>query len=168
MEVDIDKLFCMNSKKYGIERIWLKAIAVVESSLNPNAYRFEQGYWDRYLKNDPKWNTRDPKEVSASYGLMQLMYTVAWAMGFRGAGKDLFNPVYNIELGARLLGELLKGIKTTKNKRLLPIQIALARYNGGYKGNPGDDGTLRNQSYVDKVQAAYWTLRETEKICEDT
>lgn len=87
-DIDLDKVFCMVSKKNRIEKLWLKAIAIVESNLDPKAYRFEPGFWERYLKNNPEWSDKDPKRVSASYGVMQLMYTTAWLLGFRGEPED--------------------------------------------------------------------------------
>ena len=164
--VDLDKIFCMNAKRYRLEKLLLKAVAMVESSLKVRAYRFEPAFFDRYLAKKDEWKTRDPNEVSASYGLMQIMFTTAHSLGFRGTAEELYNPVYNIGLGAKLLRQNMDGKKDTTNTALWPMDIALARYNGGWKGNPGDDGTLRNQSYVDKVKTAYWKLRGEEEDCD--
>lgn len=164
--VDLDKIFCMNAKKYRLDKLLLKAVATVESSLKVRAYRFEPAFFDRYLATKEEWKNRDPNEVSASYGLMQLMFTTAHQLGFRGTGEELYNPVYNVELGAKLLRQNIDNKRLTTNTALWPIDIALARYNGGWKGNPRDDGTLRNQSYVDKVKRAYWKLRGTEEDCD--
>lgn len=161
----LDRMFCVNGKEFGFEKELLKAVAMVESNLKVNAYRFEEKFWERYLKDNPEWNKRDPKEVSASYGIMQIMYTTAAAAGFSGPGEELFNPALSIKLGAKILRELHKKAKEVKGCKCWPIDVALARYNGGVTGNPRPDGTLRNQAYVDKVKAAYWKVRATMGGC---
>jgi soluble lytic murein transglycosylase-like protein len=165
-KVDLDLIFCSAAKKYGIEKNLLKAMAVVESALNERAYRHEPMFWERYLKNNDAWKEKDPKIVSSSYGLMQLMFTTAWNLGFRGQAEDLYNPVINVQLGAKLLAQLIDRISATTNINLWPVDIALARYNGGSRGNPRVDGILRNQMYVDKVKVAYWEIKAKREKCE--
>ena len=168
---EIDKLFCLYGKKYKVKKLLLKAIATIESSLGVRAYRYEPGFWIRYLKNNPEWKDRDPSEVSASYGLMQLMYTTAHGLGFRGTGEDLYNPVINIELGAKLVRNLMDKVREKHsylNTNLWDIEISLSWYNGGSKGNPGEDGKLRNQRYVTRVLEKYQELRKKEKECDET
>lgn len=165
--VDLDKIFCLNAKKYRVHKLLLKAMAKTESSLDVYAYRFEPAFWDLYLKNSAEWKDRDPKEVSASYGLMQLMFTTAWQIGFRGPAVDLYNPVINVELGAKFFRYLLDGIEKGTNHlvyQLWPITIALARYNGGLTNNPTSNGKLRNQDYVNRV-FKYWI--EMRQLGED-
>lgn len=172
MPVDLDKIFCMNARKYGLEKLWLKALGIVESSLNPHAYRYEPAFWERYLKNNPEWKDRDASVVSASWGACQLMFTTAWALGLRtqpdeAMVEDLCNPVINIELGAKLLRQNLDKLYKEKLKLKFPwldmFSVSLARYNGGSPGNPSEDGKLRNQAYVDKVVKAWFGLREKEE-----
>jgi len=165
-KVDLDLIFCTIAKKYRLEKTLIKAMAIVESALDVRAYRHEPMFWERYLKNNNSWKNKDSKIVSSSYGLMQLMFTTAWQLGFRGQAEDLYNPVINIELGAKLMRQLIDGVRSSLNKRLWPFDIALARYNGGSRGNPSGNGTLRNQSYVDKVKDVYWVLREKKEECE--
>ena len=168
---EIDKIFCINSKKYAIPKLMLKGIAVVESSLQQRAFRHEPGFWDRYLKNNPEWMYKDKAEVSSSYGLMQLMYTTAWALGYRGSGEDLYNPVINIELGSKLLRQIVDRVLrdkiVDKHIWLSPLSVALARYNGGMYLNPDDKGVLRNQKYVEKAIRAWSELKAKEKECDD-
>ena len=165
-KVDLDLIFCTIAKKYRLEKTLIKAMAIVESALDVRAYRYEPMFWERYLKNNDAWKDKDPKIVSASYGLMQLMFTTAWQLGFRGQAEDLYNPVINVELGSKLMRQLIAVINSSSNISLWPFDIALARYNGGSRGNPQADGSLRNQSYVDKVKAAYWDLRGKKEECE--
>jgi len=159
------------AKNYRLKKLYLKAVAITESALNPRAYRYEPAFWERYLKDNPEWKDRNPNEVSASYGLMQLMFTTAHALGFDGSGEDLYNPVYNIELGAKLLRQLLDKVEADHldiSSQRHPCAIASARYNGGSRGNPGPDGTLRNQEYVDKVFRTWKRLTTEEKECDQT
>jgi len=160
--IDLDKLFCINAKKYKIPKILLKSVAMVESALDPRAYRYEKDFFKRYMENHPLWQDKDPERYSASYGVMQLMYVVAWELGFRDEPEELYNPVYNIELGAKLLRRHLNKIKTVKNIapyiNFWPRDLALAWYNGGRKNNPTVEGNLRNPEYVDKVKIEFWKL----------
>lgn len=167
---ELDKLFCLYGKRYAIKKLLLKAVAEVESGFNQTAYRYEPGFWKKYLADNPEWKNQDPAVVSASYGLFQLMWTTAWSLGFRGTQEDLWNPVINIELGAKLLRVLIDKVRKRQaweGSRLWDIEIALACYNGGTTGNPDEKGNLRNQRYVDRVLEAYVSLRKKEKECVD-
>ncbi len=167
---ELDKLFCLYGKKYGIKKLLLKAVAEVESGFNQTAYRYEPGFWAKYMKDKPEWAGQDPAVVSASYGLFQLMWTTAASLGFKGTQEDLWNPVINIELGAKLLRVLIDKVRKRAawtNSRLWDIEIALACYNGGNFGNPDEKGNLRNQRYVDRVLDAYVLLKRKEKECVD-
>lgn len=168
---ELNKLFCMYGKKYGLKKLMLKAVAIRESSLIETAYRYEPGFWQKYLKDNPEWKDKDPAVVSASYGLMQLMWTTAWSLGFRGTQNDLWNPVYNIELGAKLLKKLLDKVYSEKQYEkfpwLSPVDIVLARYNGGSYKNPDPNGNLRNQKYVTGVRKEWDNLCAKEKDCDD-
>lgn len=167
---ELEKLFCLYGKKYGIKKLLLKAVAEVESGFNQTAYRYEPGFWKRYLEGKPEWAGQDPAVVSASYGLFQLMWTTAASLGFKGTQDDLWNPVFNIELGAKLLRVLIDKVRKRQawdGSRLWDIEIALACYNGGTVGNPDEKGNLRNQRYVDRVLEAYGRFKKSEKECDD-
>jgi len=165
-KVDLDLIFCTIAKKYRLEKTLIKAMAIVESALDVKAYRYEPMFWERYLKNNDSWKDKDSKIVSASYGLMQLMFTTAWQLGFRGQAEDLYNPVINVELGAKLMRQLMDRVRSTSNIGLWPLDIALARWHGGSRGNPSTDGLLQDQAYVDKVLGVYWGLRGEKDDCE--
>jgi soluble lytic murein transglycosylase-like protein len=168
---DHDKLFCLNGKKYGIKKLLLKAVAGVESSFDERAYRFEPGFWAKYMKDKPEWKGRDPAIVSASYGLCQLMWSTAWTLGFRGTQEDLWNPVINIELAAKLLSVLRGKVKKAgvldKFPALFEWDVVLCLYNGGTTGNPSEDGKLRNQKYADRVMTTFYDLKKKERECDD-
>lgn len=170
---EYDKIFCMMAKKYGLKKLMLKALAIRESGLDPEAYRYEPAFWTRYLKDNPTWKDEDAALVSASWGLCQLMYVVAVELGFPkdGGSEDLCNPVINIELAAKYLRRWLDSIYKykicDKNFELLPITIALSRYNGGAGSNPDEYGKLRTQKYADKVMKTWKELIVEEKECDD-
>ena len=162
---DLDQIFTNMAKKYKLPKLLLKAVAQVESALDPNAYRFEPKYWVRYMKDDPIWRGKDPKIVSASYGLMQILVKTSWDMGFRGKPEDLYDPLTNINLGAKLLKaniEMVTDRKIHIKHQLFPVLVAICWYNGGSRGNPDHDGSLRNQSYADKVFEKWYHLEIVE------
>lgn len=158
-----DDLFRATERQFSIVPNMLKALAFVESSWNPRAYRYEPAFWDHYLKDDPRWSSCDPAQVSASYGLCQLMYTTAVSIGFDGPADRLYNPAINIDLGGRYLRILLDEVWRDKAQwydfPISAMDCALARFNGGGWRNPGEDGKLRNQSYVNKVTAEWERLK---------
>ena len=168
---ELDKLFCMNAKKFKVKKLLLKAIAEVESGMNQKAYRFEPGFWNKYLKDNPEWKDKDPAIVSASHGLLQIMWTTAWSLGFRGTtGEELEDPATNIMLEAKLIRSLIDKVRAKgvcQNNGLWEIEVATALYNGGSRDNPDASGKLRNQRYVDRVMDAYWALRKKERECDE-
>jgi soluble lytic murein transglycosylase-like protein len=134
-------------------------VARVESSWKAKAYRYEPVFWEMYMKDKPEWKDCDPKVVSASYGLMQLMFPTARETGYEGEAAGLYDPETNINLGAKYLRHLLDGVWAEglpwKHDSLSAYDMTLAQYNGGRWRNPSAEGTLRNRSYVDKVWAAF-------------
>jgi len=164
--LDLDLIFCTMAKKYRLEKNLLKAVALVDSKLDVRAYRHEPEFFEQVLKLQDAWKDKDPKIVSSSYGLFRIMFTTAWRLGFRGQAEDLYNPVINTELGAKLLRQLKDRVRSTNNIHLWPLDIALARWHGGSTWNPGADGLLQDQPYVNDVLGAYWGLMGEEENCE--
>lgn len=171
---EYDKHFCVAGKRYNIKKLLLKSIAITESNLDPKAYRYEPLFWDNYLVNNPEWSDKDPKIVSASHGICQIMFTTAWSLGLTGeiekVRDDLLDPLINITLCAKLMRLLIdKSIKkeyTDKYYWLSNAQIACAMYNGGGRGNPDENGVLRNQKYVRKIMKTWGALKAVERECE--
>jgi hypothetical protein len=170
---ETDKLFCVMGRKYGVKKLLLKSVSLIESSLDERAFRAEPGYWQRnkekILAKFPELDGRDLAEVSSSFGLMQLLFTTAWGLGFRGTGEDLYNPVINVELGAKLLDQLRTKARgfgvLAKFPSLIEWEVILCLYNGGATGNPDDKGKLRNQKYADKVMRTFYDLKKKEMDC---
>lgn len=125
----------------------VEAVCRVESSGRTSAYRYEPAFWLKYMAKDQKWDGAIPERVSASYGLMQVMYPVALELGMprNDPPESLFVPVIGLQYGCRKLREVLGWSNGD-------VPAALAAYNGG-KTNDNKPGIVpkRNQVYVDKV-----------------
>lgn len=142
-----------SSSLYGIEPVRIASVIMQESAGDSRAYRFEPGYWRRYLADKKEWasphaasNVLWQMRVAASYGLMQLMYpTAVWLCdGQQFEPEELFEPGFNIDLGCKLLKLHLDQGKTWAQ--------ALAAYN---TGRPNEHATV----YDDEVQAKERLLR---------
>lgn len=183
MSDELHAIFCNNHREHQVGRTILKAIAQVESSWQPRAYRFEPELFKRLKEKDPYWADKDPSIVSASYGYMQVLFTTAWVLGLRPANwrtltheefqalaEAIYEPKYNIHLAAKLMRRLLNKVWADKIPQafegISAMDIALARYNGGSWKNPDEHGVLRNQKYVNKVWRAYEELKPKERACD--
>jgi soluble lytic murein transglycosylase-like protein len=125
---------------YHLDPDLIEAIVVMESSGNADAFRYEPGFWDRYLQHTPPYSTQIPRRVSSSYGLMQVMYSTAVEHGFVGEPEELFVPMTALDYGCRVLASMLK----TANGN---VPRALASYNAG----PGNWSSAAGQSYANRV-----------------
>ncbi len=130
------------------------AIVAQESDFATDAFRFEPKFWARYLSKLPEYAGANPRRVSSSYGLMQIMYPTALEVGYDKAQPPelLFIPEVGLEFGCRRLRALVDwangfpGVKPT-----VALRAALAAYNGGRGGNKPTDQPLRNGLYADQV-----------------
>lgn len=138
----------------NLEPSLLAALVWQESSGRERAYRFEPGFWRRYLAGKVRWapsSGSSPEEVahhirrvSASYGLCQIMYPVACENGYVGEPEGLFDPDTNLKLGARILAAHI-------NRAGGRTAGGLLRYNGG--GRPAyADEVLRKKARVEELQ----------------
>lgn len=163
----LNAIVCVESARQRLPVLMVKSVCFCESNYAERAYRYEPAFWTKYLRDNPEWKDKDPSVVSASYGLMQIMWTTAWSMGFRGTQEDLWNPQKNVELGTRLLRMLIDKVFETVDLKqcpwLAPGDIALARYNGGSWKNPDltpAEAELRNAKYVARVRAKWDELKK--------
>ncbi len=145
--------------KHGLDPVLVEAVVVQESSGNTDAFRFEPDFWNRYLKNNPLYKGLNPRRVSSSYGLMQVMYCRILedkiAANDAWAPELLFIPEYGLDLGCGLLQELIAwGVTVSPTDTDKALLAALAAYNGGKGGNdPQKNWPLRNASYAKEVLA---------------
>ena len=130
------------AQQFSLDPDLLHAQVLVESGAKTHAYRFEPGFWHRYMMNKPEWDGANPERVSASYGLLQIMYPVARELGYRDIPEHLFAPVTGLHWGA-------KKLQTLKDWAQGDMERALAAYNGGMGGNK--QRPFRNVEYVNKV-----------------
>lgn len=152
--------------KWGLDPVLVEAVVVQESGGNTDAFRFEREFWNRYLKGNPRYRDLNPRRVSSSYGLMQVMY--ARVLEDKVADNDawepelLFLPVNGLDIGCGFLAELMTWAAGKTSDPTLHIQAALAAYNGGRGGNDPThvttDNPLRNGVYARQVLAKYALL----------
>ena len=144
---------------YKIQPSVLVALIMQESSGNPKAYRYEPAFYRSYIKNNPDWINHplynNPQAVSASYGLGQIMYPVAWELATAAERlrlKDptsLYDPDFNLSLVSRKLGKQLAKFPV--------LDQALASYNAGNGCIKGSTicvrGTIYKNGVLDKLKS---------------
>jgi soluble lytic murein transglycosylase-like protein len=138
--------------------------AIVEQESNgwTSAFRYEPDFFTRYLANKPRYRDRNPREVSASYGLLQVMYPTAVDYGFTGEPWELFAPTVGLEVGCRIVAALLlwaRSVYTGLSVGEGPAvtRMALAAYNAGKGGVKSDAGV----KYASAVLVRYERIKRT-------
>jgi soluble lytic murein transglycosylase-like protein len=112
---------------YALDPNLVEAVVIAESSGYTDAFRFEPDFYRRYLAAKPEYANQNPRRVSSSYGLMQVMYTTAQQHGYAGLPEGLFVPDVGVRYGCIHLVKMLTWADGEVRK-------ALAAYNGG-QGN---------------------------------
>lgn len=138
--------------QYALDPDVVEAVVRVESAGLAHAYRYEPAFFSRYLADDPAYRDRQPYRVSASYGLMQVMFSTAVQHGLPVTSEPevLFLPVVSLKYGCMHLASLLEWSRGN-------LDQALAGYNGGKRGN--EHPPYRNAGYVSKVRAALHKIK---------
>lgn len=149
--------------QHGLDADLVAAVVEQESAGRFHAYRYEPNFYARYLADKPEYAGREPREIAASYGLMQVLYTTALEHGYTGEPWGLFDPVVNLGMGCTVLAALLAWARAqyvglASKEAAAVTRSALAAYNGGKKGNAPND-LLRNGSYADQVLVRYRRIR---------
>src|SRR3990167_8197103 len=138
--------------QHGLDPLLVPAVPWQESAFNTDAFRSEPNFWNRYLKLNPLYQHLNPRRVSSSYGLMQVMFCRVWEDRLTDNDvlppEHLFVPEYGLRTGCSLLADLIAwaGTMTTDPARVL--ESALAAYNGGRGGNKPTDIPLRTGTYA--------------------
>lgn len=132
----------------------VRAIIEVESGGQFLAVRFEPDW--RYLLRPELYAQRlrittatETKLQQFSWGLMQLMGSVARELGFTGYLTQLCEPETNLHYGCKKLAALLAKYPDPTD--------AIAAYNAGSPRMV--NGKYDNQGYVDKVLAAWGRIK---------
>jgi len=126
------------ARTHGLDPLLVVAIVLQESAANTDGFRHERNFWNRYLKSRPEWAQANPRRVSSSYGLMQVMYPVAVERGLSRAmpPEALFVPALGLAYGClqlRWLSDKMDAaypLATVEARR----KAVLASYNGGFQG----------------------------------
>lgn len=141
-------------KKVAAEYHWdwrvLEAHVMVESTGRPMAFRYE------------------PAKQDGSFGLLQVMGNTARNLGLpQGTAEaSLCDPYVGLDYGMKALKDIVRwrkaedlwaqGAFKSVNVPFPPkLREVLAVFNGGGVGNPREDGTLRNESYVQRVETFF-------------
>jgi hypothetical protein len=128
--------------RYALDADLLEAQVIIESSGQADAFRWEEGFYQHYIlgKTLP-YGDLGPL-AACSYGLLQIMFAVAYELGFRGRPEELFVPAVGLDLGAKKLRRLVDWAGGD-------VEQALCAYNGGQGLNHARPFT--NQRYATKV-----------------
>lgn len=137
------------ARSYRLDPDLLEAVVWKESDYRADAFRFEPVFWERYLKSRRDYANAEPRRVSSSYGLVQVMYSTAVEHGFNREPEYLFLVGVNLDMGAKILAGLLKVEGGDPAK-------ALEAYNGG-RGNV--DGQGPDARYALDVLKRYRAIR---------
>ena len=152
--------------KYQLDPILVEAIVVQESAGNTDGFRFEKVFYNRLLKGKPEWDGQNPRRISSSYGLMQIMYPVAVERGYPKTQppEGLFVPEVGLEYGCRHLRWLTNWADTfTSTTSEARRGAVLASYNGGRGSNKPTDKPLRNGVYAASVLRHYAIIQSEHK-----
>ncbi len=115
-----------------------------ESSWRADATRYEPAFQKRYIDPKyPKFSEKWRRDMSTSWGLMQIMGITARELGFRGDPCELLNNPLGIKYGCKKLASLMRKYPDS-NKDVI------AAYNAG-TARRDKNGQYINKNYVNKV-----------------
>ncbi len=116
------------SNSSGLPFALLEAQVLAESGGDPNAFKYENNYFERYILSNPHAKAAQYVCLAAcSYGLLQIMLETAMEIGFTDRPERLFAPMIGLSFGAKQMSNLWKAAGGTDTD----YRTALASYNGG-------------------------------------
>ena len=140
------KLIKRKAHDYGLPFGLVAAIVEVESDFNTFAVRYETD-WKYFVRpfSDFHWHEKTEEQSQKfSYGLMQVIGSVARELGFEGRFlTELCDPEIGLEYGCKHLKRYYDRYKDYSK--------AIVAYNGGPGAVASYDGSYRNQDYLEKV-----------------
>lgn len=142
------------AQTYNLDPQLIEAFIIQESAGHADAFRYEHGFYLKYIMKNEMYNAMDSRRVSSSYGLMQVMYTTAVEHGFKDEPELLFLPAVNIDIGCEVLTHLFDWTGLDRSLRGTMRQVAAA-YNGGRGNWKANDP----QRYAASVLNHYASLR---------
>lgn len=147
---DIDAAIVETAAEYGVPEPLLRAVVEVEGGGDPWAIRYEDHFrWlcdpEEHIGYHQSLDTEKTAQKT-SWGLMQVMGALARELGFEGSFLSLLcKPELSLKYGALYL--------RNQHRRYGCWGDAVAAYNAG-SVRKKDDGSYRNQRYVDRVDEA--------------
>ena len=153
IKVNIDIRLAIERLCGDIDPDLIEAIVMTESSGRPDAFRYEPNFYAKYVR-EGDYPKVQHKELSTSWGLMQVMGLVAWEMGLK---KDIALTLCTIEGGLKYGIRHLKRFMDKYEKAGGDGNDAIAAYNAGSARKK--DGKYVNQQYVDKVTKRFNELK---------
>lgn len=118
-----DDIIAATAGMYGLDVDLLQAQVSVESSFNPDAFRYEHDFFERYIKGKDAMGSKYGPLAACSFGLLQVLLETALEQGYTDRPEVLFVPRIGLSWGAKYLKSCL--LRTGGN-----YHMALARYNG--------------------------------------
>lgn len=146
------------AKKYKLDPLLVASIVKVESNGESCATRFEPKWIYMYYPSQFKENLgislqTEETHQKTSWGLMQVMGSVARELGYSGHLVRLCNPDEGLDYGCKKLRQLFD--------RYYDVENVVSAYNqGSPRKTPG--GLYFNEKYVDKVMGYYRELTSLE------
>ena len=145
------------AKMYRLDPNLVRAICMQESDTNTWAMRYEPKW--RYYLNPKYWARRGGSSrktefiaQATSWGLMQVMGTVAREYGFSGFLSELCDPMIGLNYGCKHLKAKIDRYRKTHSEEWA-IQMGISAYNAGSARWSGLK--FKNQKYVDSVMV-HW------------
>ena len=145
----MEELVLKKATEFKLDVNLVRAIISTESSWNPFAIRYEP-QWRYFYETRSLASllgiTHPTMELfqATSYGLMQIMGSVAYELGFRQSPVLLCDPEINLHYGCKKLKKLFEKYGHEDD--------VISSYN---QGNPrkNNGGMYLNQRYCDKVHS---------------
>lgn len=143
------------AKALGLDPDLVSAICTQESNYTPAATRYEKnwGYFYEVERFSKLLNITYETEYQLqkfSFGVMQVMGSVARELGFQGHLTELIIPENGVLYGCKKLKAL--------SKRYSDVSDVIAAYNGGNASKV--NGNYGNRKYVDEVQKRIAILKK--------
>lgn len=143
------RMALMKADEYGIRREWVFALIKIESNWDYYAVRFEPNwkyfFKPEYFAHENRITVGTEKTLQGcSFGLMQVMGTVAREFDHRGPILEMVQPDVGLKYGCLKFLSLIRKYGYTMD--------SVAAYNAGAPIK--ENGIYVNKAYVDKFQNA--------------
>lgn len=149
------KKYC---RSFGLDSFLVEAIIEIESGWNAWAVRYEET--SPYLVVPTKFANLNKISIASericqkmSWGLMQILGSTARFCGYSGPLTALCDPDRGMNWGCKYLQKIYQEHALTND--------IIASYNAG-SPKKKEDGTYKNQEYVDKVQKMIANIKARE------